>query len=233
MAGVWGIGSKFQAKFDEVWTTLGSITDLKIPNTSRDVQDATTLDSPDETEEKMVTVKRRGDGSVTINNDPSANYLSNYEGALDSGGLIPFRAIYPNGDDYVEFKAYVTNVDEGSITPDGLLTATITLTASGPQERGVGGGGETTLTTLQIGELDLNPRFRPNTTLYTVTTANEKDNVLAVKKDIAAEVTIEVNNATHVNDTEANWESGLNEVVVTVTSGTKSAKYTVFVTCTA
>ena len=139
MAGVWGIGSEFQVgdgATPEVFTSVGSITSLKLPETTRDVQDATTLDSPNETEEKMVTLKRRGDGSITINHDPSADVLTEFEGYLDAGALKTFRAIYPNGEDYVEFAAFVKGVDEGEITPDGLLTATITLAASGPQNRG-------------------------------------------------------------------------------------------------
>jgi hypothetical protein len=145
MAGVWGFGSEFQVgdgESPQEFTPVGSITSLKIPETTRDVQDATTLDSPDQTEEKIVTLKRRGDGSVTINHDPSESVLAEFEGYLDAGTLKTFRAVYPNGDDYVEFSAFVTGVDEGEITPDGLLTATITLAASGPQSRGTVDDGE-------------------------------------------------------------------------------------------
>lgn len=139
MAAVWGIGSQFQVMEGEgpgVFANIGSITNLKLPETTRDIQDATTLDSPNQTEEKMVTLKRRGDGSVTINHDPSEDILGKFEGYLDNGKLKTFRAIYPNGDDYIQFQAFVTGVDEGEITPDGLLTATITLSASGPNTRG-------------------------------------------------------------------------------------------------
>ncbi len=136
MAGVWGIGSKFQVQENENFVDIGSITNLQLPETTRDVQDSTTLDSPDETEEKVATLKRRGDGSVTINHDPSEDILDKFEGYLDAGEMKTFRAIYPNGDDFVKFDALVTGVAEGEITPDGLLTATITLSASGPQNRG-------------------------------------------------------------------------------------------------
>ena len=85
------------------------------------------------------------------------------------------------------------------------------------------------LSTLTIGSLTLTPAFDPDVFDYTVTTSNATNKVTATASDPAAEVVIKVNDTEIDSGDTVTWESGENEVVITVTGETTNT-YTVTVT---
>lgn len=89
---------------------------------------------------------------------------------------------------------------------------------------------DTTLSALTIGGLALSPAFDPDTTYYTVTTANATNAVTATANDEDATVAILVNGASHTSGQAATWNEGTNTVVITVTNGEATRAYTVVVT---
>ena len=85
------------------------------------------------------------------------------------------------------------------------------------------------LSTLTIGSLTLTPEFDPDVYEYTVTTTNATNKVTATAKDASATVVITVNDVEIENGSSVTWDSGDNEVVITVTGETTNT-YTVTVT---
>ncbi len=90
--------------------------------------------------------------------------------------------------------------------------------------------GAAELTALSIGSLDLSPSFESGITEYTVTTSNAT-NVVTATGEADTTVTITVNGVAHTSGQAATWETGQNNVVVTVSqAGQSSTAYTVVVT---
>ncbi|WP_367302825.1 cadherin-like beta sandwich domain-containing protein [Orenia metallireducens] len=88
----------------------------------------------------------------------------------------------------------------------------------------------TTLSSLTLGSLTLDPTFDSGTTTYTASTTDTSNKITAVATDEDAIVSIAVNGSAHENDTAATWETGENTVQITVTNESNSKVYTVTVT---
>lgn len=89
------------------------------------------------------------------------------------------------------------------------------------------------LSSLKIGSLKLSPNFSPDTESgYTATTTNATNTITAIPANAAAAIKVEVNETEINNGTAAVWNSGSNEVKITVTAedGTSEKTYTVTVT---
>ena len=96
---------------------------------------------------------------------------------------------------------------------------------------GTGGGIIETLSGLEIGSLTLSPEFNAEVTEYTATTTNNTNKITATTDDEDATITILVNDEPVENESSATWETGENEVVITVSKeGAISTTYTVVVT---
>ncbi len=91
-------------------------------------------------------------------------------------------------------------------------------------------GKNVNLSALTIGSLTLDPEFAAGTTEYTAVTANATNTITATAVDSSAGVAITVNGNSISSGTTATWAEGENLVVVTVTNGGSSKRYTVTVT---
>ena len=89
-----------------------------------------------------------------------------------------------------------------------------------------------TLAGLALGLLTLTPEFDALVSEYTAETANATNTITVTAADVDAVIAIEVNGDSHTNGTSATWETGENEVVITVTKGAFSVIYTIIVTKT-
>ena len=82
--------------------------------------------------------------------------------------------------------------------------------------------------------LTLTPTFDPDVTEYATATTNATNKIVATPEDENAVVAIESDDATIADDGTATWDTGENEVTITVTNGTGDNEvekvYTVTVT---
>lgn len=88
----------------------------------------------------------------------------------------------------------------------------------------------TTLSALEIGDLELTPEFAAGTTTYTATATEDTDTVTATATDDAATVSITVNGTAVTSGGYATWQEGQNVVSVIVTNEGETNAYTVIVT---
>ncbi len=134
MGAIWGIGTKFQrgdgAGELEVFSDIGQITNISPPESTTDTVETTALDSPDGYEEKIPTIIRNGEATLTLNLDPSDQEQTEFQTDQETRTLRNYRIVFPN-DYFYQFSAYVTGFSVGEITPEGVLTATVTLSATG------------------------------------------------------------------------------------------------------
>lgn len=97
------------------------------------------------------------------------------------------------------------------------------------------GGGNTpaeetaVLSALSIGNLTLTPEFSPLVMEYTTTTSNASNTITATAESETATVELTLND-TELTGTTATWETGENELVITVVDGAVRNVYTVTVT---
>lgn len=89
---------------------------------------------------------------------------------------------------------------------------------------------DATLDSLTIGNLTLTPAFDAETTSYTAATTNATNTVTAHAHDPGASVAITVNGTAIASGASATWQTGENNVVITVTNHTTTMVYTVVVT---
>lgn len=128
---LWGIGTKFQKQVEEVWRDIGEITSISPPESTMDTQDATTLDSPQGREEIVPTILRNGEATITFNFDPEDVDQKSFRDDMENRVKGDYRILFPDESNFYQFSAYVVGFSIGEITPDGLLTATVTLRATG------------------------------------------------------------------------------------------------------
>ena len=91
-------------------------------------------------------------------------------------------------------------------------------------------GTAVSLSDLTIGSINLSPAFDADVTEYTAATSNATNTITATLNDNTADAVITVNGDSLTNGGSATWETGENTVVITVTKGVSSKKYTVIVT---
>lgn len=87
------------------------------------------------------------------------------------------------------------------------------------------------LSALTIGSLTLTPAFDPDVTEYTATTTSATNTITATAEDADAGIIIAVNGNSIASGGSATWESGTNNVEITVTTASEGSRtYTVTVT---
>ena len=128
---LWGIGTQFQRQDETAWVDIGEITSITPPESTMDVADATTLTSPQGREEIVPTILRNGEASITFNFDPEDVDQKSFREDMENRVKGSYRILFPDESNYYQFDAYVVGFSIGDITPDGLLTATVTLRATG------------------------------------------------------------------------------------------------------
>lgn len=103
------------------------ITSLNGVGFSRSSQDATHMQSPDGYTEFVHGIKTAKPVSLEV------NWLPSVTGALQTlleGAKANWQILFPDNSTCT-FNAQATDVEIGALTPDGKMTATLTLTPSG------------------------------------------------------------------------------------------------------
>lgn len=91
-------------------------------------------------------------------------------------------------------------------------------------------GKDVTLASLSIGTLALTPKFDSDTIVYLADTSNTTNTISAIANAAGATVVIKNDTTVVSNGSAATWVTGTNKVTITVTNGTESKVYTIFVT---
>lgn len=86
------------------------------------------------------------------------------------------------------------------------------------------------LNELKVGALALTPTFDKDVEEYSATTENDSNKVTATPEHEEAEVVIKVGDDEYESGDTITWETGENEVEVTVTNGSDTKTYTITVT---
>ena len=97
-------------------------------------------------------------------------------------------------------------------------------------ETSIEGADNANLAALTIGTHTLSPSFSAGVTAYTAETTNANDVITAAAEDPAATIAITNGEDSVTNGEATTWETGENEVTVTVTKGNVTKTYTVTVT---
>lgn len=123
-----------------VWATVANVTQLSGGGTSVTVLDSTHLDSPDFYSEKLPGLKSADDWSFTVQWDPTDATLDQTTGLgkyVEDRSLETFRinAFQLGITTAIECDAYVTQLGNIEISPDGIMTRSVTLSVVGkPRE---------------------------------------------------------------------------------------------------
>lgn len=110
-----------------VYTKVGEVTNIKPPGYTRQQTDATHLESPDGFMEYINGLKDSSEASIGINWVPSATDVLLAAFDAEAGN---FKIVTPNAIEIV-FGGVITGYEPGEITPEGKLTATLTIKPSG------------------------------------------------------------------------------------------------------
>ncbi len=126
-----GYGAKFAIKASgDTYPEVAEVISITPPGLSRETIDVTHLNSDDLTKEFIGSLKEAGEAVVEVNYVPSASdpLLAAFSA---NGGAGEFKIIYPKGDFAMTFKGIITGYEQGDITVDGKLAATLTIKCSG------------------------------------------------------------------------------------------------------
>lgn len=118
----------------EVFTPVARCIAIPAPSLTTDILDATAHDSPNETEEVVVGIKRNGEIEVSLQFDPAEGTHDDATGLISvqqSRALTNFRWVFTDAASTTwEMACYVVGVTP-TAPVDGLLTATVRLKPSG------------------------------------------------------------------------------------------------------
>lgn len=125
-----GYGAKFQRGTGTplVYSNLGEMTDLGMPEVTRDTRDATHYESPGAMREYIAGMGDAGQASVTIQFD-SPSELATIHADFVAATLKPYRVVFPDAATW-DFEALVTSVGT-AIPMDDRMTATVQFKLSG------------------------------------------------------------------------------------------------------
>lgn len=109
------------------YTKVAEVTRIKPPGWTRDSVDATHLESPDDVKEFIAGLKEMSEASFDINWVPSASDVLLTAFSDESGN---YEITAPNGV-RIQFSGFITAYEPGDLTPDGKMTAAITIKPAG------------------------------------------------------------------------------------------------------
>lgn len=123
-----GLGSRFGIKSGATYNALAEVTRITPAGWSRNTVDATHLDSPDAWAEFIAGLKTASDCSFDVNWVPAASdpLLAAFE-----AGNGEFQLLFPGGTLAMQFAGIVTEFKPGEISPEGKLSASVTIKPSG------------------------------------------------------------------------------------------------------
>lgn len=149
-----------------------------------------------------------------------------------AGGTVLKRLVIPKAK--VDSISEITYEDEDVIGYQCEITALPDTAGNTHYEYFKSSGAsaipDTTLSSLALGGLTLNPAFVPTTTSYTAATTDSTNTITAVAADSTATVTIKNGSDTVESGSAATWTAGANAVTVTVTNGDYTKTYNINVT---
>jgi len=123
-----GLGSKFGIKNGSSYSDTAEVTNITLPGWTRNTVDATHLQSPEGWAEFIAGLKTASDCTFTINWIPA---ISDPLLTAFDAGKGDFQVIFPSGTLAMQFTGIVTNYTPGEVSPEGKLTAQVTIKPSG------------------------------------------------------------------------------------------------------
>ncbi len=123
-----GLGAKFGIKNGNNYTSLAEVTRITPPGWSRNTVDATHLESPDAWAEFIAGLKTASDCTFDVNWIPATS--DPLMAAFDAG-RGEFQLLFPSGTAALNFTGIVTEFKPGEISPEGKLSASVTIKPSG------------------------------------------------------------------------------------------------------
>lgn len=127
---MWGIGAKFQIKENEAWVDIARVRSITPPGLTTDMADGTHLQSEGGVEEKQPTIHRLGDAVLNVLFEPDDEAQKELLNKQINRKKLDCRIVFPGETNNYNFSAYISGFELGEITPEGLLEATITFSAS-------------------------------------------------------------------------------------------------------
>lgn len=134
-----GWGGEFH--FDNNSNTLTEwveVVSFTLPNGQTEQLDATHLKSPNRRREKVPGMIDDGDLTIVLNYRPGSPTDVDIMQAFTEGDTRDYMAVIPRvtTDWEVTGTGFISGVDRGEISPDGVMKSTVTLTLSGASSEG-------------------------------------------------------------------------------------------------
>lgn len=124
-----GLGSRFGVKgTGNTYSAVAEVTRITLPGWTRNTVDATHLESPDGWAEVIGGLKTASDCTFDMNwvpaiNDPMLAAFNAEKGE--------FQCLFPSGTLAMRFAGIVTNFTPGEVSPEGKLSASVTIKPTG------------------------------------------------------------------------------------------------------
>lgn len=134
-----GWGGEFHFDNDSnVLTEWVEVKSFTLPNGETEKLDATHLKSPNRRREFISGMIDDGDLTVVLNYVPGSVTDVNIMQAFTEGDTRDYMAVVPRAttDWEVTGTGFISGVDRGEITPDGVMEVTVTLTLVGSATEG-------------------------------------------------------------------------------------------------
>lgn len=133
----WGGEFHFDNNSDVLteWVEVKSFT---LPNGETEKLDATHLKSPNRRREFISGMIDDGDITIVLNYVPGSVTDVNIMQAFTEGDTRDYMAVVPRAttDWEITGTGFISGVDRGEITPDGVMESTVTLTLVGSASEG-------------------------------------------------------------------------------------------------
>jgi hypothetical protein len=109
------------------YVAVAEVTSIRPPSWTRGSVDATHLTSDDDYREFIADIKEAGDAQMTLNWVPSATdaMVAAFAAEFDN-----YQITAPNGV-RMQFSGFFTAYEPGEMTPEGKMTASVTIKVSG------------------------------------------------------------------------------------------------------
>lgn len=133
----WGGEFHFDNNSD-VLTEWSEVKSFTLPNGETEKLDATHLKSPNRRREFVSGMIDDGDLTIVLNYVPGSQTDLDIMQAFTEGDTRDYMAVVPRAttDWEITGTGFVSGVDRGEITPDGVMEVTVTLTLVGSPTEG-------------------------------------------------------------------------------------------------
>lgn len=119
-----------------LYVLVAEVKQISGPTRSRGVADATHLETPDDYEEQIASVKNGGEVSLTLNfrpDDPTHGAVSGLEAAFEDGVTRKWRIEWPQfaGSPSLTFPGFLTGAPEPTISVKDVIAVTVKVKVTG------------------------------------------------------------------------------------------------------